>query len=131
MKKVIYRINKNLGLNLGRKQYVNIENLKDEKLRQFIIEFSDEIVLDEIQKQLKRYLEVNYKGIDLTAPCELEGEEYSSGYEMLSETDETYYKLTDLLIEFDDTILTLELNENSRDYYKFMYDNIELINEIA
>ena len=131
MSKVIYEWNKNgLGLELGYNRYINIDGLKDEKIKEIIVKNSIAHDEEEIQEQLKEYLNKNYSGLVFDLPTELDGKIYSNGWEMLKETDYTYYKLSEILDEFNSGELTIKLNGNSKDFYRFVLDNFDVINEL-
>ena len=131
MSKVIYELNKNeLGLELGYNRYINIDGLKDEKIKEIIVKNSIAHDEEKTQEQLNEYLNKNYSGIVFDLPTELDGKIYSTGWEMLKETDYTYYKLSEILDEFKHGELTIKLNENSRDFYRFVLNNFDLINEL-
>ena len=131
MSKVIYELNKNgLGLELGYNRYINIDGLQDKKIKEIIVKNSIAHDEEETQEQLKEYLNKNYSGLVFDLPTELDGEIYANGWEMLKETDYTYYKLSEILDEFNSGELTIKLNENSKDFYRFVLDNFDLINEL-
>lgn len=131
MGRVIYEWNKKgLGLELGYNRYINIDGLQDKKIKEIIVKNSIAHYEEEIQEQLKEYLNKNYSGLVFDLPTELDGEIYSTGWEMLKETDYTYYKLSEILDEFKHGELTIKLNENSRDFYRFVLNNFDVINEL-
>lgn len=132
MSKVIYELNKNgLGLELGYNRYINIDGLQDKKIKEIIVKNSIAHDEEKTQEQLKEYLNKNYSGIVFDLPTELDGEIYANGWEMLKETDYTYYKLSEILDEFNSGELTIKLNENSKDFYRFVLNNFDVINGIS
>lgn len=121
--------NEDYDLNMGYCRYINIDNLENEELKEIIVNNSNVIGYNEALEELTEHLK-KYDDIDLTKSCEIDGEHYNNGYEMLSEIDEVYYRLSSILEEFENKTLTLELDEHSRQYYKFIYDNFETIEEL-
>lgn len=134
MNKVIYKWNcKDWELNTQGNRYINIDKCTNEKVKSIIKSHS--IAIDEKTEVARLNAYVEYACLDVidrTAPiyCEELDTTFNNVYDYLMETDPKYNDLCSIVDEFDNGELTLELIDVTKEYYKFMYDNFDLFDEI-
>lgn len=130
MDRILYKL-KNDCIDIGYNKYIDIDGLKNEKIKEIIVKNCEKINKNEIANELEQYLKNNYDGLDFNIPTEIDNIFYANGWEMLNETDYTFYKLSEILTEFDNGELTIKINEKNKDFYRFVLNNFEIINGIS
>lgn len=103
-------------------KYISVEYLRNEKLKRFILNNSTiynvqavQIVVNDIILNLKT--KTNFD-----QPFYIDGEIYNNGYQYLSETNEKYRKLTDILCAVSNGDILILHNANKR-YFEFINNN--------
>lgn len=134
MDKTIYKWNnEDYELNIGYYRHINIDKCKDERVKRIIIDNSIAIKEEDVKNKLNAYIKYRCYGVeDMNIPVyskEYE-QQFRNMFEYLEETDYEYYKYISLLEDFTEDGITINLIDGTREFYKFMYDNCELFDEI-
>lgn len=121
--------NNDIEINIGRNKLIDIDGIQNDEIHDFILMNCDCYRYSTIVKHLDEYIAENYCGLDFYMPVTAYGTTYKNAYEMLYETDSTFHELSEILTEMSTPQLVLQLNEKSQDYYKFIFDNFEILKD--